>query len=184
MRRKFILVGGIMIFGDKDIYAIEVYHEPQYNSAYYMSGRMCLFLNGVMFGDIDDPCNVLGVTYANLLRVVKNVDGMMNNFTLKTDKEIFIFLDTKLYNGDDEGSYEQAIEDGKAYGKFDFLTNGGVMFDRTKSFIYLDDFDIIHILYQFEDRQIYSAYVNKDIFLKITSEFFEWFDKIKKLYPE
>ena len=173
-----------MIFGDKDIYAIEVYHEPQYNSAYYMSGRMCLFLNGAMFGDIDDPCNVLGVTYANLLRVVKNVDGITNDFYRKTDKEIFIFLDTKLYVGNDGGSYEQAVEDEKAYGKFDFLTNGGVMFDRTKSFIYLDDFGSVHILYQFEDRQIRSAHVNKDTFLKVTSEFFEWFDKTEKLHTE
>jgi len=170
-----------MIFGEKAIYAIEVYHEPQYNTGYYMSGRMCLFLNGVMFGDIDDPCNVLGVTYANLLRTVEKIDEIKDNFGLRTDTEIFEFLDAMLYIDDDDKSYEQIVADGKKYWKFDFLTNGGVMFDRTKSFIYLDDFDIIRILYQFEDREIHSAKVNKDIFLKVTSEFFEWFDKTEKL---
>jgi len=169
-----------MTFGDKDIYAIEVYHEPQYNSAIYMSGRMCLFLNGVMFGDIDDPCNALGVTYASLLHTVTNIDEIRDDFKLSTDKEIFDFLDVKLYIGDDNASYEQMVADGKTYGKFDFLTNGGVMFDRTKSFIYLDSFNFVHILYQFEDRQAQTTQVSKNTFLKVTHEFFEWYDEIEK----
>ena len=178
-----------MVFGEKNIYAIEVYHEPQYNTSYYMSGRMCLHLNGIMFGDIDDPCNVLGVTYANLLQVVENIDEIRDDFNSKTDTEIFNALDAMLYDAmlyinDEEKSYEQMMADGKKYWKFDFLTNGGVMFDRTKSFIYLDDFETIHILYQFEDRQIHSAQVSKDIFLEVTNKFLEWFDKTEKIHTE
>jgi len=39
-----------MIFGDKNIYAIEVHHKPLDNGSFYMTGRMCIHL----FGDINE----------------------------------------------------------------------------------------------------------------------------------
>ena len=174
-----------MIFGDKEIYAIEVYNEPQFytKGGYYPLGGMCLHLNGEIFGDIDDSCNALGVTHLALKRAIENVDKIKHNFDFRTDLEIFEYLDNILYL-DDTRTYEQMVADGKKYWKFDFLTNGGIMFDRTKSFIYLDSFDCIHILSQTETKKVHASKIEKDVFLKVTKEFISWFDETEKTRPD
>jgi len=63
-----------MLFGDKNTYATEVFHEP--STSYYMFGRICLYLGGKMLGDIGDPCNVLGVTYGSLFQAFSGIDGL------------------------------------------------------------------------------------------------------------
>ena len=106
---------------------------------------------------------------------------MKHTFGLKTYTQIFNFIDEKLYIGDeyDDKSYEEICVEMKKYAKFDFLTHGGIMFDRTKSFICLDMFDVVHIMYQkdFDNEKVYCAQIEKEDFLEVTNEFIKWFDE-------
>jgi hypothetical protein len=169
-----------MIFGNKDVYAIEVYHEPLDNDTFYMTGRMCIFLHGLRYGDIDDPACVLYVPYIQLLDKVKKIEEIRCNFNMKTDADIFEFLDVKLYMADDDVTYEQILIDLEEYGKFDFLTGSGEMFDRTKSFIYCDNLEIIHILYQIHNDNdiIRFSKISKEVFLNVSRQFINWYEEI------
>ncbi len=166
-----------MIFGDKKTYAIELYHEPLDNFAFYMTGRMCLHLNSIPFGDIDDPACSFYITYLRLSEKMNDIEAITYDFGYEKDIDVFEFLDVKLYMADDSTTYEQIIVDAKKYQKFDFLTNGGEMFDGTKSFAYLDKNEFVHIMIQIFDQndKIICITVEKNTFVSVTNEFVEWY---------
>jgi hypothetical protein len=180
-----------MIFGDKNIYAIEIYHQPQDNDSFYMCGRMCIYLNNNIFGDLYNEYCFFPNIYMTLVDKIKNIDILEYDFKLENDFEIFNFLDDKLYVGNYENkTCEQIIEDNKPYYRFELFTNMGEMFDRTKSFIYMDKNKKIHILYQnhkynkttkeFEDDGIMCCEFDKNIFENITNDFIKWYKEIEK----
>jgi len=176
-----------MLFGNKDIYAIEVYHQPLDNDSFYMTGRMCIHLYNTMFGNIDDRYCHLYVTYATLLSKIECLNELEHNFNLDNDCDIFNFLDELLYIGDDDRTLEQIKTDWEQYGNFDFMTNAGEMFDRTKSFIYMDSHKKIHILYQehkynenikdFIDGEIICTELDKETFEHVTNGFIKWYEE-------
>jgi len=174
-----------MIFGDKDEYAIEVYHEPLDNNSFYMTGRMCLHFYGEPFGDINYAGYVgsFCVTYRCLLEKINDLESIKYNFDLETDVNIFDFLNVKLYMADDETTYEQIVIDDKKYRKYDFLTNGGEMFDGTISFIYLDNNEKIHILYQihYKNDEIICIQLDKETFINVTKEFIKWYESTSNI---
>jgi hypothetical protein len=164
-----------MIFGNKNIYAIEVYHEPL-DDTILLTGRLSLHLYSKTFGDINDEYCDLSQPYEFLLDKIKHLDKLEYEFGLNNDNDIFKFLDNKLYM-DEERTMEQIKNDTNFYFKFCFLTNAGEMFDRTKSFIYMDKEKIIHILYQIDDNQIICVKIDNEIFKKTTSDFIEWYEE-------
>ena len=180
-----------MVFGDKNIYAIEVHHQPQDEDSFYMCGRMCIYLYNKMFGDINNEYCHLYATYTTLVEKSKIITELEYDFNLENDVDIFNFLDTKLYILDEDAdrTYEQIRNDIKPYLKFDFMTNEGEMFDRTKSFIYMDKNKKIHIMYQtdkynknneqFESGEIICNEVDKETFENITNDFIRWYEGIE-----
>jgi len=175
-----------MIFGNKNIYAIEVYHQPQDNDYFYMCGRMCVYLYNKAFGDINDElCHLFGV-YDTLRSKIEKLTELKHDFDLNNDFDIFNFLDDKLYI-DMNRTLDEMRFDSKLYKKFDFMTNMGEMFDRTKSFVYMDKNKKIHILFQihkynentktFEDGEIICNELDKRIFEDITNDFIKWYEK-------
>jgi hypothetical protein len=178
-----------MVFGNKNIYAIEVYHQPQDNGYFYMCGRMCVYLYNKAFGDINDElCHLFGV-YDTLRSKIENLTELKHDFDLNNDFEIFNFLDDKLYI-DMNRTLDEMRFDSKLYKKFDFFTNMGEMFDRTKSFIYMDKNKKIHILFQihkynkntktFEDDEIICNELDKRIFEDVTNDFIKWYEKTEE----
>jgi len=170
-----------MIFGDKNIYAIEVYHKPLDNGSFYMTGRMCIHLFGKIFGDINEEDCWLDGVYMTLVEKNNNLDLLEYDFNLDNDYNIFKFLDDKLYI-DMNRTSEQIKIDAEIYGKFGFMTNMGESFDHTKSFIYMDYKNNIHILYQIHDYkdEIICNELDKLTFKTITNEFIKWFEKTEK----
>jgi hypothetical protein len=164
-----------MIFGNKNIYAIEVYHEPL-KDAMILTGRLSLHLYNKIFGDINDEYCDLSQPYESLLDKIKHLNRLKYEFVLNNDNDIFKFIDNKLYM-DDERTMEQIKFDTNLYFKFNFLTNSGEMFDRTKSFIYMDKEKRIHIMYQIDGSQIICVKIEKEIFKKTTTDFIRWYEK-------
>ena len=123
-----------MIFGDKNIYAIEVYHQPLDNDSFYMSGKMCIHLFNKTFGDIDSEYCQIFTANGTILEKINKIDSLKYDFSLNDDYDIFNFLDEKLYIGNDKGTLVQIKKDAELYFKFNFMTNnGGETFDDSKS---------------------------------------------------
>ena len=181
-----------MIFGNKDIYAIEVYHQPIDNNSFYMCGKMCIYLHKKILGDINNEYCHLFVTYDALKKKIQNLNELECDFNLSNDADIFNFLDKKLYilDEDDVRTHEQICNDMEPYIKFDFMTNAGETFDRTKSFIYMCKNKRIHIMYQtywynenignFENDEIICTELDKETFLVVTKNFTKWYEEIEK----
>jgi hypothetical protein len=173
-----------MIFGDKNVYAIQVYHQPIDNKAFFMTGCMCIFLNNKKLGDIDIEYCHFGPTYCALSDKVNYINELEYEFNLNNDYEIFNFLDNKLYIGDeDDRPSDEIITDWKKYERFDFLTRGGEPFDGTTSFIYMDKNQNIHIMYKtgYVDEETYMKseinciIIDKETFVEITNDYIRWY---------
>jgi hypothetical protein len=174
-----------MIFRDKSIFAIEIYHQPLNNNSFYMCGRMCIYLFNKIFGDINNEYCHLYSAYSALLDKINNINLLEYEFGLSNDYEVFNFLDDKLYMAPDERTLEQIKIDARLYFKFDFMTNTGEIFDRTKSFIYMDKNKKIHIIYRtdeyndgFEDGKIICNELDKEIFENVTKDLIKWYDEL------
>ncbi len=132
-----------MIFGNKNDFAIEAMVEPGLQAPSSLWGRMCIWVGGVSIGDIDDPNCGLLPAYDGFREVCNDLNTLWSpKFDSMGDVEIWNFLDGLLYgcHGDieveDDRSLEQMQSDWREFGRFNFLTNWGEMFDRGgKSFL-------------------------------------------------
>ncbi len=131
-----------MIFGNKKDFAIEVMIEPDQEPPTSIWGRMSIWVNDVEIGNFNERyCNLCSAcddfestsSYLNSLWSKK--------FNNKSDLQIINFLDEKLYgyHGDieieDNRTSEDCCHDWDIYGKFNFLTNWGEMFNGYKAFL-------------------------------------------------
>src|SRR5690349_13219916 len=121
-----------MLIGDKEMFAIECYHEPLSNDARRVFGRMCVWIEGKRLGDIDEPACMLNVTAVFLQGLLHRLNSL-NDSALRdlNDREAFDLLNCAVYL-DDGRSDEQVAIDAQRFSKFDLLTNGGESFDGTK----------------------------------------------------
>jgi hypothetical protein len=161
-----------MIFGNIKHFGIECYHEPICNDRKWAHGRMCLWINNNKLGDINAPSCALCVTKLHLTDINLTEFNEFNNFK---DLDIYKFLDLKLYQ-DDKRTNEQIYEDSLRYSRFNFLTNGGESFDRTKSFI-VPESKVIRIIWRDEYDSINYGHIQRYEFLEIISKWNVWFDK-------
>jgi hypothetical protein len=123
-----------MIIGRKNKVAIECYEDKE-NNTEYVFGRMCIWLNNKMLGDINEPACILGVTELRLEKFLKNYNELANNSLNKLDDlSLFKYIDSKLY-GKREEDYDLIVNEAKEFWKYDFLTRCGDSFDNFKSFI-------------------------------------------------
>lgn len=166
-----------MLIGNPESFAIEVHHEPIANASKRVFGRMCIHACGVVLGDINEPDCMLNVAASHLSDVVRRLSALDDAvLAARDDREAFDFLNRALYI-DDERTDQEIQRDSEQYFKFDFLTNGGESFDRTKSFItkhgevvrllFIDDADTFHVAQvphiEFRDRVIdFLSWVEKE----------------------
>jgi hypothetical protein len=131
------------ILGDKNTFAIEAIIEPGLKAPSPIWGRMCVWCNGTTIGNLDEKhCGL--EAFSNFSDKIKQIDGLwMSEFDGLSDHELWNYLDGLLYgyHGDieleDNRTLDQMRLDAKKYGKFNFLTNWGEMFDNDgKSFIF------------------------------------------------
>jgi hypothetical protein len=163
-----------MLIGNPNIFAIECYHEPISTNTWYVFGRMCIWTKGIKLGDIDEPDCMLNVTELALLNTFNKHESLENNALAQfSDKTLFDFLNHALYIDDEVKTYEEIRADAEKYFKFDFLTNGGESFDRTKSFA-ISDGNNIRLLFTDSTEKFHSSHFPKQIFLDVITSFFAW----------
>lgn len=175
-----------MIFGNKNDFAIEAMVEPELKAPSSLWGRMCVWVQGVVIGDIDDPHCGLYPAYASFGEMLDNLSSLwVAEFSSMTDREIWNFLDGLLYSyhGDieieDNRSLEEMQEGWQIYGKFNFLTNWGEMFDRNgKSFLLKQPGENLKILnLDFPLKNSISLQCTEFSFRKAANEFRAWYCK-------
>ncbi len=163
-----------MIFGEKSEFAIEAYHEPISNDGTHIFGRMCCWCQGEQLGDINEPSCILGVIVGILESVIARLPQLHNSeLGSLSNFEVFNFLDHKLYE-DDDRTLEQVTADSKAYGKFDFLTNGGESFDNSKSFIIAESSSVRILFYDYDRKKNVFTKFSKKSLLNGINNFIDW----------
>jgi len=164
-----------MIFGEKNKFAIECYHDPLENENNRVFGRMCIWCSDTQLGDITEPSCMLNVTEGFLQDFMNHPEILegeeLNNLG---DRELFEFLNKKLYL-DDERTTEEITKDAEKYFKYDFLTNGGESFDSHKSFLVKDE-DIFKILFMHNDGNFSSCRVEGIEMAAVVKQFLSWIE--------
>jgi hypothetical protein len=162
-----------MLIGDRNVFAIECYHEPLPNPAQRVFGRMCIWSSGHRMGDLEEPACMLNVTEGHLQAVLARLDSLHDPSLhgLNPD-EAFRRLDDALYHGTGR-STEQVVEDAKRFFRFDFLTNGGESFDRTKSFL-VNVGDSVRLIFRDEADSLHSGDIPRGVFTDVIEEFLAW----------
>ena len=135
-----------MLFGDKNVFAIETMLDEDQVDSGNVFGRLCLWCENVPLGRIEEEnCGLEAFELlSDLIAVVD--DLWLEEFDGLSDRELKNRLNSALYGCDeddevavgfDEGSLEEMRGDLIKYRNFDFLTNWGEMFDRGgKSFVF------------------------------------------------
>lgn len=161
-----------MLIGDKSVFAIECHHEPIPNEAGRVFGRMCIWFSGQSFGDVDESA-MLNVTEGSFRAVLAELDSHDEpSLVSLSPQAMFELLDRALYRGE-KRSMAQIVDDARRYRRFDFLTNGGESFDRTKSFI-VNIGDCVRLLLEDEDYRLHSADVPLATFVSVVAGFLNW----------
>ena len=167
-----------MIFGNKEIFAIECYHDPISNDRKWVYGRMCLWCSGIQVGDIEETGCMLNVTEGFLQNFIESSNELSDkNLNKLGDRDLYKFLDEKLYSRL-EKSREQIVEDSRTYRKFDFLTNGGASFDTIRCFIVRKENKYKLLLTdRFDD--FYSFHIDSYLMENVIIEFLIWMSNEK-----
>ena len=160
-------------FGEPSAFQIECIHEPIPNSRGHVYGRMCLRFESDILGDLDEPACMLNVTAARLKDVLNELGGLeVQDLFALTDSALWARLDTVLYRDDNRTAVEVAA-DARRYSRFDFLTNGGESFDKSKSFIVMNQRHV-RILFDDAQRPLVGKTVDRHVFVEALRSFVEW----------
>ena len=162
-----------MIIGNKSEFGYECYHEPLKNERQQVFGRMCVWASDCALGDVTEPACMLNVTENCLQDLLARLESLVEPaLSALSARDAFDFLNRALYL-DDQRTTEAVRSDAERFFKFDFLTNAGESFDRTKSFIHLQGSQG-RILFESAESGFHSALVGRAVFTLATKDFLAW----------
>jgi hypothetical protein len=181
-----------MIIGDKADFAIEAMVEPDLEPPSSMWGRLRIWIQGNSFDDYDDPHCGLYPSYENFKEKAAELNLLWSNeFSKLTDIELWNLLDGSMYGYhgtkeiDCDALYGDEIDYWAIYGKFNFLTNWGEMFDqdpRGKAFIFKEPSGRIKVLTRHRmSNTLESFYCNLFSFRRVANEYCGWFEQQEKI---
>ncbi|MCP4338526.1 MAG: hypothetical protein GY799_06460 [Desulfobulbaceae bacterium] len=177
-----------MIFGEKSDFAIEAMVEVGLESPSFVWGRLRVWIQGGSIGDYDDPHCGLYPSYQNFKEKITMLNSLWSDeFSNLTDIELWNILDGSMYgyHGTEEIDYDilygDDIEYWKIYGKFNFITNWGEMFDqdhRGKAFVFNEPGGKLKVLTRHRlTNTIESLHCNLLSFRRAAYEYCSWFEK-------
>jgi len=167
-----------MQIGTQRTFAIECFHEPIANSGGRVYGRMCLWVGDAPLGDISEGQCWLDALDGWLRDVLERVEALTDPAVDDlNDEDAFTFLDKALYL--DSDAWTPEISD--RFGRFDFLTNAGESFDRTKSFILRSD-TVVRILFR-NTEGLHSGRVPVEDFIRVCDAFLAWVEEERRRVP-
>src|SRR5580704_7878493 len=118
-----------MLFGRRDEFAIECYHDPISNEMGLVFGRICVWANNIPLGNIKESGCILGTVASCFFQCLSELPSLYDDAVDDlSDETAFDFLDRAIY-GDDARTVEQIEIDASRYSKFVFLTNWSEAFD-------------------------------------------------------
>jgi len=181
-----------MIFGNKENFAIEAMIEPRLNPPSYVWGRLRIWILNIPIGNYDDPYCALYPSYSGFKEVSIELDSLwLDDFYTLSDSEIWNLLDGSIYgyHGKEEIDYDKLYGDkvdySAMYGKFNFLTNWGEMFDqdpRGKAFLFKEPGEKIKVLtHAGLNDTVESFYCNEFSFRSAVNEFCAWYDDQERI---
>ena len=162
-------------FGDREQFSIICAHEPFGEEPRHVFGRMCIRAGDKSLGDFGEPACMLNVTASHLQGVLRRLPDLANDgFGGMSDSCIWDTIDKAVYQGDDR-SMQEVAADAEKFFKFDFLTNGGESFDKSKSFIVREG-DNVRLLFVEDGKAMDSIVVNEGMFRGVVQDFLDWID--------
>lgn len=156
-------------------FQIHCIHEPFPGSEGYVFGRMCLRFGDDVLGDIHEPACMLDVTARAVELALEHLAGHDEpGLSALTDEQFWECIDSALYR-DDDRTFAQVAADATRYRRFDFLTNGGESFDRSRSF-FVAGADDVRILFENDGQQVTAKRVDRRIFVETLRAWLQWLD--------
>lgn len=174
-----------MIFGNKKDFAIEVMIEPDQESPTSIWGRMCIWVSNTQVGNFNEPYCNLCAACDDFEDTSKNINSLWSSkFENLSELQVINFLDEKLYGYhgeievEDNRTSEEINHDWDVYGKFNFLTNWGEMFDGYKAFLLKSPNGDISILSRdFKSNGDFSFQCSEFSYKKAVKELTHWYNK-------
>ncbi|HEX6811422.1 MAG TPA: hypothetical protein VF384_07355 [Planctomycetota bacterium] len=172
-----------MIFGDRQGFAIEAFHEPE-GPEWKGFGRLCMHVEGVRVGDIAEQHVSLHHAADRFRDLCSNADVLWDDaFTGLDPTAVFHLIEDALY-GTPTGSLEEAIAGMHRFGRFDLLTGTGEHSDGYQSFVYRDQGGMLRLLYRLPDGMPQHACFDKAEVLAPAAAFVRWLEATAGLTSE
>lgn len=162
-----------MLFGKREDFAIECYHDPISNETGHVFGRICVWANNIQLGNINEPACILGVLenfFSECLSELSSLsDAAVDSLS---DDDAFEFLNQAIY-GNDARTLEQIKIDARRYSKFVFLTNWSEAFDGTNAFL-LGSPTGFRIIFRLRNDERGSASITRSGLINAIEQFLRW----------
>lgn len=167
----------IMLFGTKNSFAIEALLEPELLPPCTVWGRMCLWINSEMVGDLNSSYCSLDASAEGMREMADGLESLWDSiFDALTDEERFHLFDWAIYCHD-ERSIDKSIRDASRYWRFDFLTNWGEHLNHVKGFLAFDPHrKKVLMTIRRPDESLLVTHLDRDPFCDVAISFAEWFD--------
>lgn len=157
-----------MLFGNTDSISIEIHHEPE-GPEWIGFGRMCIYIQGLVLGDItEDHCSLFHAV-ERIYEVSLQLDDLWDDrFIGHTPEEIFSWIDAVIYSGDIVDCQDRTE-------RFDFLTNTGEQFDGCKSFVYCEPMGKVYVPFRNNYGTLFEPSCEKTEFRTVAGKLQHWF---------
>lgn len=168
-------------FGNIETFAIEAMTESDLIPPSAPWGRLRVWVDGMAFGDINDPHCSLYPAYDNFKGMLQTIVELHDSELLKLPiDKLYAKVDEALYGIWEDGEFlDKAPEEGsETYWKHNFLTNWGEMFDRTeKSYIFKLSSNQLMVIQPIPDgSSIAKFYCPTREFENVVKEFIDWYE--------
>ncbi len=165
-----------MLFGTKEIFAVEAMTEPDLEAPSAVWGRLRIWCCNESFGDFENPYNALH-SGAECCREMLNAypDLWDSTFDLVQDAERFRLFNEAIYIGS-HSETKQIVDLADRYWKFDFLTNWGEHTNGLKGLIAFDPNGEVLFMVEGRDELVRGFRFPQTYFMKAAAGFVGWFD--------
>jgi hypothetical protein len=162
-----------MLFGRRDDFAIECYHDPIPNETGLVFGRICVWANNIPLGNIHESGCILGAVASCFSQCLSELPSLYDSAVDDLSNEAaFDFLDRAIY-GDDARTIERIENDARRYSRFVFLTNWSEAFDGTNAFLLYGPSGL-RIVFRLRTDERGSAAITESGLVDAIEKFLHW----------
>ncbi len=158
-----------------ECYIVHVGVNPEVGLPPPIFGRICLWVNSQKMGD--DTTVVLLNTAALMFQGrIKNPTMTDQRLNMKTDKEIWEFLNTVLFEEQESVSFAEVVENYQRFNKFCILPGPSEAFDGETAFLIETEMVEKWIWQDRLTQKICSEVLPRGTFRQVILSFLRWFE--------